>query len=189
MKQEKEKLKLPNGYVDKLSEKVWKKIKQSEIYEELNAISSFIATHLKRKNLFKVPDNYFETLPLIVRKKIQIVPLKIYSIKSNIAFMLSAAAIMMIIALPIFLLQTPKSTSDNFAQIEDKTLITALTLESDKHQIEMEVVQDKEVLDAVAESIETKTTVQEKVLEQEVATEKNLEYELEKALESELESL
>lgn len=192
MKREKEKFRLPDNYFQNLAQKVLKRIQVDEIYEELYSISVFVAQHIKRKNLFKVPQQYFETLPEQIQARINPHHKKIVHLfKRELIFMLSAACILFIFAFFAFnSISEKKSTVDNkLVHLQDNTIFTALTLEQDELSLETETAKDKDVLTAVTQSIEEQNYIQKNLLEQETDLDKNLEIELEKALENELDNL
>lgn len=191
MKQIKDKLKLPDNYFGQLSEKVWKKIKQTDVYEELLSISTFVAQHLRKKNIFKLPENYFQTLPERIQQKTETKPLKIISFKRELAFMLSAVAVWIVFVFSVFVWQPQKEVVQpvNTAHIDEKMIFMALSTEQDEASLETEAIKSKEVLLAVAQSIEQQNTLQKSILEQELDLDKNLESELEKALENEFDNL
>lgn len=191
MKEEKNKLKIPNGYFTQLTDKIWKKIHQNEVYEELLSISSFVAQHLKKANLFKIPENYFKVLPKRVQSKIEVKTPSIVSLRRELVFMLSAASILVLFMLSILIIQPHLKSlyTDNTVQVDEKAIFTALSTEQDPSTLETEVLKDKEVLLAVIQSIEQHNNLPKTVLEKETELDKNLEAELEKALENELDNL
>lgn len=192
MKQEKNKLKIPNGYFTQLTDKIWKKIQQNEVYEELLSISSFVAQHLKKANLFKIPENYFKVLPEQVQSKIEVKTLRMTSLKREWIFALSAASVLVLFMLSVLIIQPHHLKvpyADNTVQVDEKAIFTVLSTEQDLATLETEVLKDKEVLLAVTQSIEKHNNLPKTVLEKETELDKNLETELEKALEDELDNL
>lgn len=189
MKQGKEKLKIPIDYFEQLSKKVLKKIQHSEVYEELYSISTFVAQHLKKKNLFKIPENYFETLPERLQSKIR--PASILVFRRELIFAVSAASVLVIFMLSVWFLQPDKHAvyTVDTVQTDEKMIFTALATEQDEATLEAEAARNKEVLVAVAQSIEQQNILPKNTLEQETDLDKNLEHELEKALENELDNL
>jgi hypothetical protein len=191
MKQGKDKFKLPSYYFENLSKKVLQKIHGDKIYEELYGISTFVAQYLKKKNLFKIPKGYFETLSQRTKQQIDYPYIKVYSLKRELVFALSAASVIVIFSFFIFSFSAQKTanTFNQMTHVEDKTIFTALTLEQDETSLETEVAKDKEIVMAVSQSIEAQNDIAKNLLEQETDLDKNLENELEKVLENELDNL
>jgi len=191
MRRGKDKLKLPENYFQKLPAKILKKIKQNEVCEELYSISNFVAQHLKKKNLFRLPENYFQQLPEQTKYYIQTKRANFYSFKRELVFMISAASILVVFMLSVFFIQPKKEniTHHETVNIDDKTILMALSMEQDEAHLETETIKDKTVLLAVAQSIEEQNKLQKNTLEQEIELDKNLEHDLEKALENELDNL